>query len=81
MRSVGMPVVRAAAALAASISSRGSMQVSTTQIATRSWPLPITNARAISRSCARVAVFSRKPPFTRTGKAVGVMSTAAAPAR
>lgn len=77
----GMPLSRLASALAASSSSRGIMQESTTHSAIRVDPLSSTMARAWSRSWTCDTTFSRNPPFTRTGNWGGVTSTAAAPAR
>lgn len=80
MHSTGIPVLSAARAFAASISSRGIMHESTTQSAIRVAPRPITTARACNRSVMRVPAFSRNPPFSLTGSTVGVTSTFAASA-
>src|SRR5262249_45527233 len=70
-----------ASALAASISPRGSMQLSTTTRASFVVPSSRTRQRAWSGSCAAVALRSDMPPLTETGKVAGVTSCANAPAR
>src|SRR5215210_3839428 len=80
MRSVGMPVDLAADSLASSSRSRGSMQLSTTTRAILVAPSSRTMHLAKMGSSALVAMRSSNMPLTMTGKAVGVMSMADAPA-
>src|SRR5439155_9635859 len=81
MLSTGMPVARLAMALALSRSSRAIMQLSTTAIARRVAPSSSTSARECNESWILLTTVSVRFPAVRIGRFVGVMSTAAAPAR
>ena len=67
--------------LARSSNSRGIIRLSATTIASFVVPSSSTSARANRRSWTVSAFRSRNPPLTITGSVVGVISTAAAPAR
>ena len=80
IRSVGRSIRAATRALIASQTSVGSMQESTTAMASVTSPSASTRQRANSGSSIRSLRASRNPPLRMAGSSTGEISTAAAPA-